>query len=82
MKISLAADFTSAFGIGQNVLFNTGGNSYNNAWVRCVIFTRGKVRYSLWVQIDNDIDCVHNIDSAFVEAGPGPDRVFDFDNYS
>ena len=72
LSISLNdVSYPARFGIRQNVLLNTGGSAYNNAYVSAVVFTEGKVRYNLLVEINGGLTEMHNIDSAFVEAGVG-----------
>lgn len=67
--------FPSRFDIGDPVTaFGLKGN------IRIVAFTTGKVRYSIYLLIEETT--IHNIDSAYVEPREGEKIEFDFDNYS
>jgi hypothetical protein len=52
-----------------------------DAFVRAVIFTSSKVRYSLWLR--SQATTLHNIDSTFVNKAAVPETMeFGEDNYS
>jgi hypothetical protein len=69
-------NFVSRFDIGDPVLFL--GHIKGN--VRTITFTSGKVRYSIFLLIEETT--LHNIDSCFIEERVGEKITFDFDNYS
>lgn len=69
-------NFLSKFDIGDPcTLF---GNLKGH--IRTITFTTGKVRYSVFLLIEETT--IHNIDSAFIEPREGEKIEFDFDNYS
>ena len=89
---------TARFTIGQRVKFAVHGGENDGtelvAYVRAVIFTNAKVRYSLLVLGGDPPDCkpvsegmgvtIHNVDSANVSPCPGQPEFIEmaFDNYS
>lgn len=74
-------DLVSRFGIGEGVILDTGNNTYKFAFVRAVIFSASKVRYSLW--LPSMETTLHNVDSVFVAPDPEPKfKDFGEDNYS
>lgn len=74
-------NLVSRFGIGEGVILDTGNNTFKFAFVRAVIFSASKVRYSLW--LPSMETTMHNIDSVFVGPDPEPKfKNFSQDNYS
>lgn len=77
----LIPKLTSRFTIGQGVILETGNNTRHFAFVRAIIFSSSKVRYSLWMPAMETT--LHNIDSVFVNPDPKPKfKDFGEDNYS
>lgn len=72
----MITNFVSAFNIGEPVTVF----GILKGHIRTVTFTTGKVRYSIFLLIEETT--IHNVDSAFVEARRGESMQFDFDNYS
>ncbi len=74
--------YPSRYKIGENVLINIAGNK-TPAWIRTITFTQGKVRYSVFIEVENDgLTTLHNIDSILLSDGDGSIRKLPFDNYS
>lgn len=80
-------EFPSLFGIGERVDVAFGIDVLTETYVRAVIFTNAKVRYSIFLNTVQTT--IHNVDSVFVfkhqsiEGDTAPDSIkFDFDNYS
>lgn len=75
--------FESRYGIGQRVHFSPRAGTGMNveAYVRAVIFTSGKVRYSL--KLMGEDSTIHNVDSSLVfDAGVEEYVELGHDNYS
>jgi len=74
--------FPSRFDIGDPVKIKVNDKELKGH-IRVVIFTKGKVRYSVRVT-ENDIDTTfHNIDSVFIVPDEDGEKIeLDFDNYS
>jgi hypothetical protein len=52
-----------------------------HGYIRCVIFTNAKVRFSVF--LEKDETTLHNIDSNFVEPDSSREKIeFETDNYS
>lgn len=62
----------SAFQIGERVKLTVIQTAPVIGYVRAIIFTSSKVRYSLWIKEAETT--LHNIDSAFVESLPETER--------
>jgi len=77
------ADFPSQFDIGDPVFLVLGEHEIP-AYVRCVTFTAGKVRYALRVPVGpEEMTSVHNVDSCCVTPRPDAVRLeMPMDNYS
>lgn len=72
--------FGSTYDIGQRVQLLEYKEKY---YVRAIIFTNSKVRYSLAVELKPDsFTTFHNIDSAMVIKGYDERIEFEEDNYS
>lgn len=68
--------FISKFDIGDPcIVFDT-----LKGHIRTITFTTGKVRYSVYLLIEETT--IHNIDSYHVQEREGEKIEFDFDNYS
>jgi len=77
-------DYPSIYKIGEKVIadFKTNGK-LKNIYIRAIIFTNAKVRYSLFLANSNTT--LHNVDSCFVEdveKGQEDFIEFEMDNYS
>jgi len=75
--------FPCSVAIGEMVNFKIPqSNIDTKAFVRAIIFTNCKVRFSIFLKDINTT--LHNIDSVFVEKIEGNTEYFDFedDNYS
>lgn len=71
----------SAFKIGQRVTVAVIQTMPIHGYVRAIIFTSSKVRYSIWVREAETT--LHNIDSAFVFSEPNAEVIeMPEDNYS
>jgi len=69
--------------IGEKVLLDFGKNGkLENAYIRAIIFTNAKVRYSVF--LEDSVTTIHNIDSVFIKSiEPKEITEFDYaDNYS
>lgn len=72
--------FESAHAIGDPVYLIDGQNRLE-AHVRVVLFTSGKVRYSIF--LDGSGTTIHNVDSYLIEPNPNGTKIdLPFDNYS
>ncbi len=91
-KKSTLPDVGSRFAIGQRVKLNFyDAGTLDRCYVRTVMFTAGKVRYSIYCypfkENGESEECgpttLHNIDSYFVEPSDVDERIsVPFDNYS
>ena len=73
----------STFQIGERVKLTVIQSTPIFAYVRAIIFTSSKVRYSLWIKEAETT--LHNIDSVYVEEAPELEReIIEMpeDNYS
>ncbi len=73
----------SSFQIGERVKLTAIQSSPIFGYVRAIIFTSSKVRYSLWIKEAETT--LHNIDSVYVEGLPESEReviAMPEDNYS
>ena len=57
-------NYPSRFAIGESVILKLSGYSIN-CYIRAVLFSNSKVRYSVYVKADKTT--IHNIDSCFIE---------------
>ncbi len=74
-------NFKSKYKIGQKVKLNTKEFSTESAYIRAVMFSTGKVRYSIF--LPKSETTLHNIDSCFVTDSRTKNNIeFNFDNYS
>ena len=76
--------YPSRYAIGQRVDIKIQGNIIEKCYIRAIVFTAGKVRYSVIVEDVRDgfITTLHNIDSICVVKGYEEVKDFGFDNYS
>jgi hypothetical protein len=76
--------FTSQFNIGDSVTVHFPDGKELKGFIRCVIFTNGKVRYSVRIEIEkNKFTTLHNIDSILVKTGKDKNSIETLlDNYS
>ena len=72
--------YESLFSVGQRVKLETQEFTTDRACIRAIIFTNGKVRYSLYL-LDSETT-LHNVDSFFVKEGYEIVESMDIDNYS
>jgi hypothetical protein len=75
----------SRYAIGEHVILNLQNGEKIECYVRAIIFTSSKVRYSLQIRSEVIQSTFHNVDSALVEDGDGTinaDIVSHDDNYS
>jgi len=77
-------NYPSRYKIGEKVVANFGKNGrLENVFIRAIIFTNAKVRYSIFLSESNTT--LHNVDSCFVEdVEKGQEKFIEFetDNYS
>lgn len=78
IRLKYAKMFESAYDIGDAVWVHAGGHKLPGH-IRVVLFTNGKVRYSVCLEEETTL---HNIDSALISKRDGPSVTWDFDNYS
>lgn len=77
--------FPSLYDIGQRVKLKIEGDNdkdvveSDNAVIRAIIFTQGKIRYSIRI---NGRTTLHNVDSVSIVEGFDDFTELDFDNYS
>jgi len=58
-------NYPSRFAIGESVLFCPDGKSKIKSYIRAIIFTNCKVRYSIYLK---DVETtIHNVDSYFID---------------
>lgn len=76
--------YPCSFEIGEQATLDIPGDGINNnisCFVRAIIFTNSKVRFSLF--LSNSETTLHNVDSAFVGKLDNPKFMdFEDDNYS
>lgn len=73
-------DYISKYEIGQRVKLETKEFSTDRAKIRTILFTNGKVRYSIYLM--DSQTTLHNVDGVFVVEGYEIDESNKFDNYS
>jgi len=82
------ASYPSRYAIGDSVRITLPGSPPVDGWIRAIIFSNAKVRYSVYVNAKEDDDeavtTLHNIDSVFISDGTGEkmDMTEFDDNYS
>ncbi len=74
--------YESKYQIGQKVKLNTKEFSTQNAYIRAITFSTGKVRYSIF--LSKSKTTLYNIDSIFVEDSKIKEYIgeFEFDKYN
>ncbi len=80
---TMTTKLESSFQIGERVKLTVIPTAPTFGYVRAIIFTSSKVRYSLWIKEAETT--LHNIDSVYVEGLPESEReVIEMpeDNYS
>jgi len=86
MKLSTLneASYPSKYAIGDSVQITMPNSPAVDGWIRAIIFTNSKVRYSVFVGVENGgFTTLHNIDSVFISDGTGKKLdSTEFDNYS
>jgi len=76
------SNYSSRYKIGKKVLVDfCKKGKLENTYIRAVIFTNCKVRYSIY--LSNSKTTIHNVDSCFVKDSKDVDFIeFETDNYS
>jgi len=78
-------EIPAKYNLGQRVSLDFGdAGRLENTYVRTIMFTEGKIRYSIILVTKEGRTTLHNIDSVFVkESNAEPQYIkMDFDNYS
>jgi len=86
-ELNKSVNFPSLFDIGDSVEITIPTQPSVRGWIRAVIFTNAKVRYSVFIKVNKqDADqytTLHNIDSVFISKGNHPKMdTTEVDNYS
>ncbi len=82
------ASYPSKYAIGDSIQITMPKSPAVDGWIRAIIFSNAKVRYSIFVEVDRDkkengMTTLHNIDSVFISDGfKKPMDTTEFDNYS
>lgn len=72
--------YAAAGGIGQRILLKTKEIETNRAFIRAIIHTNAKVRYSIF--LEKSKTTLHNIDSVYIKEIYDDFIKFETDNYS
>jgi len=73
-------EYVSLYKIGQKVDIRLDGSVLTDCYIRTIIFSNSKIRYSVFIK--NDKTTIHNLDSVFVITGYDEFTDFTEDNYS
>lgn len=86
-KLNENVNFKSLYDIGDSVQVTIPTQPTVTGWIRAVIFTNAKVRYSVVIKVnqqgEDQYTTLHNIDSVFISDGTGKNlETQEADNYS
>jgi hypothetical protein len=84
-KEVIGTPYHSRYAIGEKVKFVTLDGTTIDCWIRAVIFTSSKVRYSIQLNSNGQRTTLHNVDSFYIKDGDGSidtEMTQEDDNYS